>query len=76
VSASRPQPERGEQVRIRDWVVNLYYLPRCPSERADRSGWYAYAEHDSGAMVPPRPRPEQRYAAAREDFERLMGLIR
>lgn len=66
----------GEQVRIRDWTVSLYYLPRCPSERADRSGWYAYAEHLDGSMVPPRPLPDRDHDVARATFTRLVDLVR
>ena len=65
----------GSQERVGDWTVSLFYLPRCPSERADRSGWYAYAEHVSGACVPPNPlRSSQREAQA--DFDRLLALVR
>jgi hypothetical protein len=67
--------ERGEQVKVRCWTMHLYYVPRCPSERRDRSGWVAYAEHESGAAVPPNPAP-QTYAAAREDYDRIMALVR
>jgi hypothetical protein len=67
---------RGEQTRIRDWTLNLYYVERCPRDQADRSGWVAYAEHAIGAMVSPRPLPEQRYDAARADYDRLMELVR
>jgi hypothetical protein len=66
---------QGEQVRVRDWTVSLYYLPRCPSERADRSGWYAFAENDSGVMVPPSPSPDARRSEAQKTFDRLMSII-
>lgn len=66
----------GAQERVGDWTVNLYYLPRCPSERAARSGWYAYAEHVSGSCVPPRPLPSARRSEAQADFDRLLALVR
>lgn len=67
---------RGEQIRVRDWTVHLYHVPRCPSERADRSGWYVYAEHASGARVPPNPLPWARHGDARAHFNGLMEIIR
>jgi hypothetical protein len=66
----------GAQERVRDWTVNLYYLPRCPAERADRSGWYAYAEHASGSRVPTKPLPSSRRAEVQADFDRLVALVR
>jgi hypothetical protein len=67
---------RGDQVRIRDWTLNLYYVERCLRDQADRSGWVAYAEHANGAMVPPRPLPSKRHEDARADFCRLMEVVR
>ena len=67
---------RGEQTRIRDWTVSLYYLPRCPSARADRSGWYVYAEHASGARVPPNPLPWSSHESARAAFNGLLEIVR
>lgn len=66
----------GAQERVGDWTVNLYYLPRCPSERADRSGWYAYAEHASGTCVPMNPLSWWRYHDARAEYDRLLALVR
>jgi hypothetical protein len=67
---------RGEQIRIRDWTLNLYYVERCPRDQADRSGWVAYAEHASGVAVPPNPSAYRRYTDARADYDRLMEIVR